>query len=326
MHSPLVSIIILTCNRKDDLISCLNSLKILDYKNTETIVIDNNSQDNTYEEITEKFPEVNIKRNSKNLGADYPRNQAINIAKGKYIWFLDSDTIVLNKEVLTNMVETLEKDLDIGALGGQILKDNNELKYWVIRHGRDDKIPIDKTKDFQYEIYYLPTCNLITRMDILKKIGGFDTNYFYYCEDEDLCLRIKKEGKKLIFKSNCCVLHNFSQDFRIGDYNLQYRNLLRCFIINKSLIYLAIFPFTQTKELYKSYKRLKKQDGGIKNLITIKEDEKGKFLNQTGMVKLGLHMMGAIFKAQFWNLRNLPLTLEVKYRRPNFLKDVKEPH
>ena len=326
MDKPLVSIIILTYNRKDDLLACLTSLKILDYENTETIVIDNNSQDGTFEEVKKKFPNVIIRRNSKNLGADYPRNQAINIAKGKYLWFLDSDTIILNKEVLSNMVKTLEEDKSIGGLGGQILKDDNELKYWVIRDGRDDKIPMKNNKVFQYESYYLPTCNLITRMDLIKKIGGFDTNYFYYCEDEDLCLRIKKEGKRLLFKSDCCVLHNFSQNQRIGDYGKQYKNLLRCFIINKTPLYLLIFPFTQTRELYKSYRRLKRQHGNVKNLITLKESEKGRFLNQTGMFKLGLHMLGAIFKAQLWNFKNLPSTLEVRYNRPNFLKNVKEPN
>ncbi|MFC1682532.1 glycosyltransferase family 2 protein [Nanoarchaeota archaeon] len=230
----VVSVVICTYNRKNDLIKCLDSIYTLNYINLEIILIDNNSTDNTYEEIKEKYPKLNIIKNSKNMGASYARNQGINKAQGKYIWFLDDDAIILNKDCLKNMLAFLEKNENTGALGGQIIRENNELIYWVMGEKKDKKIPVKGSEDFQFNVHYLPTCNCIMKRDLLLKLGGFDTEYFYLCEDLDIGLKIKNLKLNNIFKSDCCALHNFSQSQRVSNYFLLYKNLLRCLLINKS--------------------------------------------------------------------------------------------
>ena len=92
-----VSIIIVNYNTKAFLYDCLKSI----YEHTsgieyEIIVSDNGSTDDSLQMISESFPSVKIIDNKKNLGFGAANNRALDIALGKYIFYLNSDTILLN--------------------------------------------------------------------------------------------------------------------------------------------------------------------------------------------------------------------------------------
>ena len=96
-NSPLVSILTVTYNHENYIAECIDSILSSTYTNFELIVVDDISQDNTFE-IAKKYekvdPRVKVYQNNKNLG-DYPnRNKAANYAKGKYIKYVDGDDLI----------------------------------------------------------------------------------------------------------------------------------------------------------------------------------------------------------------------------------------
>ena len=316
-----VSVIICSYNRINDLLECLKSIDSLEYPFLEIILVDNGSTDGTLELIKKEHPLIKTIKNSKNMGTSYARNQAINIAQGEYLWFLDSDSIIINKKCLDNMLTFFENNKDIGSVGGQIIKENYKLTYWIMGELKDKKYQKREAEIFEYSVHYLPTCNCMMKKSLMLILGGFDTNYFYYCEDLDVGLKIRKLGLKNVFKSDCCVLHSFSQNARFGDYYLMYRNLLRCLIMNKTFYYIIYFPFTQSCRIFLDFIKFKKEGGNIKNIKTIKDSEKNRnYSNRGGILKLALKIISASSRAYLWNVFHLFETIRARNTKPEFLE------
>ncbi len=96
--TPLVSVVIPTCDRQDILNRCLAALAAQTYPNFEVIVVDDHSQDSTpalLAELAEQQPALNLRslRNDQPLGANPSRNRGIRAARGEFVAFLDSDCI-----------------------------------------------------------------------------------------------------------------------------------------------------------------------------------------------------------------------------------------
>ena len=88
---PLVSIQIVTWNRRDELARCLESALAQTYKNIEIVVVDNASTDDSAQMVGQEFPNVRLVRVEKNLGCPSGRNFGFAHCRGKYIYLLDDD-------------------------------------------------------------------------------------------------------------------------------------------------------------------------------------------------------------------------------------------
>ena len=118
-----VSIIIVNYNTKDFLYNCIKSI----YEHTaeinfEIIVSDNGSNDGSLQMLKQDFPNVSVVANGKNLGFGTANNKALDVATGKYIFYLNSDTILLNNAVKM-MFDYFESNVNglLGAVGGLLL-------------------------------------------------------------------------------------------------------------------------------------------------------------------------------------------------------------
>ena len=190
-----VSVIIPTYNRRELIQEAVNSVLAQSFRDYEVIVIDDGSDDSTGEMIKDKFNEKVHYSWQVNQGESVARNKGIELAKGEYIAFLDSDDRWLPKK-LDKQVRVLDENPDIGVVFCQawsINEEGNLLDSRVIGNDlRVNEITFENLV-LHNQISGSPSSSMI-RQVILEKIGGFDPQ-IRYGEDWDLWLRIHSLSK-----------------------------------------------------------------------------------------------------------------------------------
>ncbi len=194
MNNPLVSIIVPTYNRAHLLGRAINSVLCQTFKDWELIIIDDNSNDNTIDIINNFLNKgqkiIYIKLDKNSGGASLPRNVGINIAKGDYIAFLDSDDEWLPEklEKQVNLFLKLEKDVGIVYTGAFFIDQNKNIRI---------KRAIDKGFIYEKELSYNPVgspSRVMVRSECFKNCGLFDDSLLC-AEDWDMWIRISKNYK-----------------------------------------------------------------------------------------------------------------------------------
>ena len=262
-NQPLVSIVIVNLNRFKELTHCIESLNSQNYKNYEIILIDNNSIDKSAEKIKSRFPNVHVYKTSKNLGTSYTRNAGVNFSGGKLIWFLDSDSYLLDRNVLVNLVKVFNTN-DVDGIGGEaILDEKNQLlgtKKLILYPNGMTKGYLDRS-NIIVKVEILATCNLMIKRKVIEDIGGFDHFYFFYLEDLDLTYRISKKGYKLYLIDKCPVIHYFSEKSRFKNHFKAKRNRIYFIVKNFNMIKILMLPIYDFFYIFNfdNLKRIKKK-------------------------------------------------------------------
>jgi len=218
---PELSIIILSFNTKKLLEDCLKSLeKLKDEVLFEVIVADNGSIDSSFKMVKEKFSWVVLLGNKENLGFAKGNNAAGKLCQGKYILFLNSDTIVY-KGVLKESVEFLEERADVGAMtcklvlaDGKIDKDIRRrfptpwvsFNRLVLGNGRLYWYE-DISENKIHEVDAIQGAYFLSPKKILDQVGWFSEDYFLDGEDIDLCWKIRAAGYKIYYYPKVKMLH-----------------------------------------------------------------------------------------------------------------------
>lgn len=221
--NKLVSIIIVTFNSVKTVGKCLNSLKT--NNNSEIIVVDNFSQDKTVQLLKKNFGEkIKLIKNKKNLGFAKACNQAVKLARGKYLLFLNPDTKIITEDFFKKAYEIGESKKNLGALGFKTLNPDKSLQNScgsipTILNVVADRFPV-VNKVFRTELirsnsFYMKEqnpdwvsgCCLFIKRSIFGKLGGFDESYFMYVEDVDYCYRVKKLGLKVYYVPEIEIVH-----------------------------------------------------------------------------------------------------------------------
>ena len=215
MKNKLVSVVIVTRNRKKDLIECINSYLESTYKKIEIIVVDNNSSVPVSNWLQKKFPTVNLLTSSKNLGAAGGRNLGLSHAEGEYILFTDDDAYA-DKGMVKNLVWVFEKDKNAGIVQPLIYDKDNENILQGAGHdinlmtGRIKAWGARELDEGQYEgLREVPMCGCVwmVRKKVFEKIGNYDEDYFIPYEDSDFSLRTRNSGYKLYCYSRAKAWH-----------------------------------------------------------------------------------------------------------------------
>jgi len=214
----LISVIVLNYNDKVFVRSCLKSVLDSSYSNFEVIFVDNASIDGSFEVVSEVFGSdrrVRIIRNSKNLGFVGGNNVGLRFAGGKYIVFLNVDTLV-DPQWLEELSKVMEKDDSIGVAQCKLLSLSDRRKIdcvggfidrfgWSRRKG-EGEIDIGQY-DKVYEIFYAVGAAMAIRRSVLEKVGAFDSKFFIYFEDTDLCWRVRLSGYRIVYVPKSVVFH-----------------------------------------------------------------------------------------------------------------------
>ena len=214
IESPLVSIIVLNYNAGELLLNCINSLKKSTYTNLEILVVDNISSDDSQKKCKEKFPDIKLIQNDKNLGYCGGNNIGIKQAKGKFIVILNPDTIVepncINELILAynKFGEGLYQPKILSLYEEKILQSTgNMIHPFGFGFARDKGIKDHNQFNEIEKIGYASGTCLFTSSKVLDKIGLLDPFLFLYHDDLDLGWRAAQLGIDSYFVPNVKILH-----------------------------------------------------------------------------------------------------------------------
>jgi GT2 family glycosyltransferase len=227
-----LSIIIISFNTKDLTLACLKSIfshvKEIAY---EVIVVDNNSKDDSVREISKlesKIPNLKLIINKENLGFSRANNIGVKHSTGRYVLFLNSDTLV-PKKTLEYMINFMDKHTQAGAATCFVRLKNGKLDDAAHRgfptpwnalchfSGLAKIFPRSlffngyhlgwKDLDKMHEIDALAGAFMIVRRAAGEQTGWWDEDYFFYGEDIDFCYKLKERGWKIYFVPEVEILH-----------------------------------------------------------------------------------------------------------------------
>jgi GT2 family glycosyltransferase len=167
--------------------------------------VDNNSQDGSVEMLKNDFgSKIKLILNNKNTGFGPANNQGAKLAKGEYLFLLNSDTIIKNN-ILLELEKFLSENKDVGIVAPKLfLEDGSEQPFAFGDYPRLLSLIFEKfTKapkylDNPFEVEWVSGAALVIRKEIFDKVGGFDENFFMYFEDIDLCKRVREAGYKVM--------------------------------------------------------------------------------------------------------------------------------
>lgn len=256
MKSPDISVVIVNYNVKDLLLTCLETLyKYLPQSvSIETIVVDNNSSDNSCELIKTKFPQVILIENKFNAGFSGANNQGMEIAKGEYIFLLNPDT-ELEKDVTIPLLNFMKDHSDCSILGPQLLNSDRsvQISTWKNHHFIDlivetfylHKIynrlnyPIEQLET-TFETKTLSGAALFFRKSLIDTMGMLDPDLFWM-EDIDICYRAQRQGK-IMYLNTAKIVHHSGQSQK-KNYNVAISNQLlsKLKYYKKHFSFLAVF-------------------------------------------------------------------------------------
>lgn len=221
-----VSIIIINYNTFDLLLNCLNSIYSKTTKITyEIIVVDNNSPNREIENLLEIFPNVKLMLSRNNGGFGAGNNFGSTEAGGKYLFFLNSDTILLNNAIY-ELYKYSENNEKVGICGGNLygrdlqptisfeLRKPGMLLYSInFIQEQISRVFFKRTSNFLYTEKpkiirgYISGANFFIRKEIFEIVGKFDENFFMYFEEVDLTKRVNNHGLYSVVVPTAKIIH-----------------------------------------------------------------------------------------------------------------------
>lgn len=221
MNQSLVSIIIPTHNRKDMLLRLLKSILASTYKNIEIIVIDDASNDGTFEFIKERFnknKKIQIIRNKTNLFTAGSRNEGFKHVKGDYVFFIDDDN-VLDKNAISSFINLFKKDPTIGELGPVNYSCANRKKIlWSGTNRNMFTTLTNQSRDIKkfgklesWETDDVPNAFMV-KADIVKKNKIYFKKYYgIMYEESDYAYRIRNLGYSIKVVKDAKIYHDVEE-------------------------------------------------------------------------------------------------------------------
>jgi GT2 family glycosyltransferase len=223
-----LSIVILCWNDRKVIGDCLRSIFNGTRGTTfEVIVSDNGSTDGSIEFIRKEFPQVRVLENGMNLRFAKGNNVGIRLSQGEYVLILNPDTII-HEGTLEGMVAYADSHPNGGAFGCRILNRDGTYQRcqwppytlrsawcaalhlgWLARISEwfQAGAYAGWNGETERSVGWLAGCFILIRGELLKRLEGFDEQFFYFYEDTDLCRRIREAGYPVLYTPDFTITH-----------------------------------------------------------------------------------------------------------------------
>lgn len=224
MDNIIVSIVIPTYKRYNEVVRAVKSCLQQTYRNIEIIVVDDNGKDTEMNRLTYNalIPYIDAGQiiylqNEKNSGGSYTRNQGLNIAKGKYVTFLDDDDEIADDKILKQVekLESLDDTYSCCYTGYKKILENGKVYY------SDEKIQGDVYKyALSRSIYVGSGSNILVKTKVAKEVGGYDIT-FKRNQDLEFIVKILKNYKLAYIDESLFTIH-----YEIRDIKRYYQDMV----------------------------------------------------------------------------------------------------
>lgn len=219
---PSIYAVMLNRNGFQLTVACIDSLKKSTVPLRKVIVLDQASEDGSYEKLQhlyENDDQVHVVRNEKNYGFALGVNIGIQKAMemgARMVFLVNNDTVV-HEECLQHLCNVIVTKPSAAAVGPAIMYYSNPEKIWQAG-GYFSKLKMGITVPYKGKMYsdiamdvmsveFLTGCALLIPVETFEKVGLFDTEYFFYAEDADFGLRIKKANMNMYFVPTARMWH-----------------------------------------------------------------------------------------------------------------------
>ena len=226
---PLVYVVILAWNHLDDTRECLESFLRSDYGNARFVVVDNASTDGTVAMLRADFPQVEVLESPTNIGiaGGYNVGIAHSLQQGADFVLVCNNDLLIDPAMVSQLVTALSGDAQSGMAMPKIYHyygDRTRLwcpgAYWrrfppTVKMIAD--VPDGPAYNRLQPIEFAPSCCLLISRRALEKAGQFDTGYFFYFDDWDYSIRLRRAGFTILFVPEAKLWHKVSVSTQKSD-------------------------------------------------------------------------------------------------------------
>jgi N-acetylglucosaminyl-diphospho-decaprenol L-rhamnosyltransferase len=237
---PYVSVVVVSYNMQEHLERCLGAL---DANRYEVIVVDNASTDETVDLVRSRFPAVRLLPLRTNLGYGAGANRGIEVAQGSFVLLLNADVWPRDGEAVSRLVACAERERRAGVLGPKLVGTDGQpqvsiagvpSRWWTGTPAISGNPPSAPTR-MMLRVRprgrsFLVGAALLLRREALEQVGGFDSDFFMFSEEIDLCLRLQDAGWDIVVCPDAVFVHvggAATRSEQAGMYREQVRSHLR---------------------------------------------------------------------------------------------------
>lgn len=219
-----VAVVVLNWNGMDDTLRCLRSLEAVGGDAPYVIVVDNGSIDGSCAAIRAAHPDVRLIETGTNLGYAEGNNVGLRVAIAlgyRYVMLLNNDTVV-DTDAISKLLERMEAEPDIGIVGPVICYLTEPDLVWSAggfidwRSGHIATTHVGATTaelpEQPWETDHVTGCCLLIRTAALAKAGLLDGRFFMYYEETEWCVRIARQGYRIVVVPGARIWHDVTAD------------------------------------------------------------------------------------------------------------------
>jgi GT2 family glycosyltransferase len=303
MKNSLISVVILTYRRRENLIRVLESVRAQAYEPREVIVVDNASGDGTVDFLKAEFPEVRVVSLPENIGCA-GRNRGVAAAQGDIVVTIDNDVYFDSPFELQKIRNAFDQSPEASCVVFKVLEGDTgrvHLRDWCHPRSYWDY------SDSEFETCFIPEGASAFRRNDFLKMGGYYEPLWIGCEGSDLALRMIDGGMKIVYRPEVRVRHAMSQETRSSGRNFYF--------YTRNYLWIAFKDYSGLRRWrYLTY------HWGMMAFFSLRAGHPGKFFSGVRDGLAGLRkLQGTLISQQGWQRLD-----EITSERPGLLLRLKK--